>query len=132
MRKLSDKRQKAHDFLSRYRYYADLIDTASRELRAFEKIRTERIQQFTDKLQRALEESTEKAMQSREEILNVIDKIENEQERQVLLFRYINNFTIRKMAEVMYYSERRIQQILADALDDVSDMIQTAERRKTA
>ena len=129
MQKMAENRQHAHDYLSRYRYLTERLKQDATELRQFEKIENERTRGVIQKLTDAVHRDVKNLMQTREEVLSVIDAVESESERQALLFRYINGFSIEKIMDNMYFSKRRVQQLLAGGLDTVSEMIQMAEQK---
>ena len=69
-----------------------------------------------DELERDKEEELGKAMRAYERVMEAIESVEDERERDVLFYRYIKGMTWWKIAEKTNYSERQAHRLHGSAL----------------
>lgn len=80
-------------------------------------------QHLFDDLETEVERLKEKIAKTRASRLQIIDKLESETERTILVERYINEKSFAKIGNMMNYSERQVQRKRLQALDNIKKFI---------
>ena len=62
-------------------------------------------------------------LETKKDILNFVESMEDPRYRCVLMHRYVNNYTFEKISQIMYINERWVYRIHKKALEEADKML---------
>ena len=87
---------------------------------------SEEIKKYTENLRCKIDE----LVSNKNDILNVIDKVSDPLLKQILFLKYVKGYSVEKIADEIYYSERNIWRLLNEAYDELEKIIASESETK--
>lgn len=87
---------------------------------------SEEIKKYTENLRCKIDE----LVSYKNDILNVIDKVSDPLLKQILFLKYVKGYSVEKIADEIYYSERNIWRLLNEAYDELEKIIASESETK--
>lgn len=117
------KTQKADVYLDVLRYGAEEIDYLNTTIRDNRKKYGPSMPYILEGFEKTIHDKIKLIEENHTERAEIIKKVQNQQQRNVLVYYYIQGLTNQAIARMMYYTPAHISRIKKTALDAVADLL---------